>query len=472
MNSKDYLSQTVRSTLPALENYIQSSLEAKGKVLEQHSFNDIIKDLDLITWIRKGGLGGQTAGEFLVKYLKHTQHLHHPGYIGHQVATPHPAGAVASLIDGAINNPMGIYEMGPGAATMEILVIHWMLEKMGWLTSDQLLDFDWHPGKPAGVLTHGGSLANLTCLLGARAAVAPEAWQNGTPDDLVILASEAAHYCIERSAGMLGMGTKAIVHLPVHPDDTIETGQLEEILLAQLNKGKRIMAIIGNACVTATGAYDDLETIGQFARKHNIWFHVDGAHGATALLSDKHKHKMKGLQYADSMIWDAHKMLRTPALCAAVLFKDFRFMASVFRQQGSYIFHDKGKIGMDLLAYTLECTKSGLGPKLFWVLAAEGEEGATHYLESQYQKATDFHLYLEAQEDFSCLCPPQSNIVCFRYKEEDQLQIRNKIVESGKHYITYSQIQGKDYLRLVVMNPATNLETLMALIEQIRTLKS
>ena len=89
---------------------------------------------------------------------------------------------------------------------------------------------------------------------------------------------------------------------------------------------------------------------------------------------------MRGVENADSLIWDMHKMMRTTTLCAAVLFKDPNHMAATFQQKGSYIFHEKDELGFDVIPYALECTKSALATKLFWVLAAEGEIGLINYL--------------------------------------------------------------------------------------------
>ncbi len=116
-------------------------------------------------------------GAFLAGYLDATTRLHHPGSLAHQVAAPDVPSALADLVHGVINNPMAIYEMGAAALAIELATVEWMLEQVGWSAPES-----------AGVLTHGGSLANLTAMLAARARAAPGAWVDGVPGDLALLA--------------------------------------------------------------------------------------------------------------------------------------------------------------------------------------------------------------------------------------------------------------------------------------------
>ena len=195
-----------------------------------------------------------------------------------------------------------------------------MLEKVGWPPvplDRQQRTADSPCG--GGVLTHGGSLANLTALLVARNRLAPEVWDTGVPADLVLMAPAESHYSIARAAGILGLGQKAICRLEVDARGAIIPERLEAAYERLRAEGKRPMALVANACTTAVGIYDPLQEIGEFCRRHQLWLHVDGAHGASALLSAKHKHLLRGIEQADSLTWDAHKMLQTPVLCAALL---------------------------------------------------------------------------------------------------------------------------------------------------------
>ena len=279
--------------------------------------------------------------------------MHHPGYIGHQVSVPHPVAGVSGLINGIVSNAMGIYEMGPASATIERVVINWLLDKVGWFNGTDWSNCFWKEGNGGGVLTHGGSVANLSAMSAARAAIAPEAWIEGTPPDLVVLAPAVAHYSIARAISIMGMGKQAVISVPVDANERLRAETLESVYRQVVSDGKRVMAVVANACATSTGLYDPLDEVGDFCEAHQLWYHIDGAHGAAALLSPKESHLMKGTKRATSLIWDAHKMLQVESLCAAVLYRDYKHLVNTFQQKGSYLFHQKEEMGFDTpVSYT------------------------------------------------------------------------------------------------------------------------
>src|SRR5262249_30231522 len=162
-----------------------------------------------------------------------------------------------------------------------------------------------------GVRPQAGSLANLTALLAARARVAPDAWEQGTPPDLAVLAPPSVHYSVRRAVAILGLGENAICKLEVDELERIRVDRLEDALERMRADGRRPMALVAASCATATGLHDDLNGIADFCERHGIWLHTDAAHGASALLSPKHSGLLDGIDRSDSLIWDAHKMLRT-----------------------------------------------------------------------------------------------------------------------------------------------------------------
>ena len=452
-----------RTVLDALARYLDASQAGRGPVVALRPVADLACELRARDAIQGGGL--DTALEaFLESYLAGTTRMHHPGYMAHQVAVPHPLAALADLVHGLTNNPMAIYEMGPAAVALELSVIDWMLERAGWPTSR------W-PGvgsaagqHGAGVLTHGGSLANLTALLAARAAIAPEAWQHGTPSDLVVLGPPSAHYSIARAVSILGLGARAFSPLPVDEAEVILADAVPAACAEVEARGRRVLAVVANACATSTGYYDPLEQIGQFCRAGGYWLHVDGAHGASALASPRERHWMSGIEHASSLTWDAHKMLRTSALCTAVLFRDERAFDSAFQEEASYLFYGNNAAGVDLIHRTVECTKAGLGLKLFLSLAMQGEAGVARYVENRCDAARRFARAIRARAGFECPFEPQSNIVCFRWGTDNvtQVAIREALLREGDYHISSTEVRGTRYLRLAVMSPATDDRTISA----------
>ena len=189
--------------LAAVTRYVDESLRGDKSVGAPPPLEELVGRLDLRRLVRDGGLDEESFGPWLDTVLDHSVRLHHPAEIAHQVAAPDVPSAIADLVQGAINQPMSIYEMGPAAHAMERVVVEWMTEQIGW------------PGGGGGVLTSGGSLANLTALLAARAAAAPDAWTEGVDGTLAVLAPPSSHYSVKRSAAMLGLGERAVVDLDV-----------------------------------------------------------------------------------------------------------------------------------------------------------------------------------------------------------------------------------------------------------------
>lgn len=454
----------------ALQAYFQDSLRSDKPVINQQEMGSLIEKFGLQQHISNGDLEGGQLKQFLDNYLDSTTRLHHPAYLAHQVASPHYAGALASLVDGFTNNPMAIYEMGPGAAAIEYFMINWLLEKAGWKAAPVGPNKSINKDCGAGVLTHGGSLANTTALIAARSRLVPDVWQQGNPPDLALLAPAESHYSIGRAAGILGIGSDSLYALAVDNRGVIIPDRLPQALQRLRDSGKRPLALVANACSTALGIYDPLDEIGHFCRGEDIWFHVDGAHGASALVSKKYRHLLQGVEMADSLIWDAHKLMRTPTVCAALLVRDGRTLDNAFQQDASYLFHDKLQPGFDFIHRTVECTKAGLGLRLFMVLGALGEKGMEDYIDRQYDLAREAYPFIASQADFYCPAEPQSNIICFRIEGDDslQLEIRNRLMAQGSFYLSTANVDGKRYLRIALMNPATDLQVIMALIESVR----
>lgn len=459
-----------QTLIALLERYRSESRAKRAPVLELPPLARLVDDLRLQRYTVEGGLAGAELEAFLHRYLAATTRLHHPGYVAHQVAVPHYAGALAAMTDGFTNNPMAIYEMGPAATAIEYFIVNWLLGKVGWVPAPSVPG-DAKPGSHgAGVLTHGGSLANLTALVAARTRIAPEAWEQGSPGDLAILAPPPSHYSITRAAGILGIGSRAVYALEVDARGVVVADRLPDTLERVRADGRRPMALVANACSTAVGLYDPLREIGGFCGEHGIWFHVDGAHGASALLSARRRALLDGIELADSMIWDAHKMLRVPALCAAVLVRDHRALEGAFHQEASYLFHEKNQPGVDMIHRTVECTKAALGLRLFMVLGAMGERELADYVDRQSDKALEAYRYFDTLPDFACPVKPQSNILCFTYRDwnEEHLRLRDRLISDGGFYLSTTQISGRWHLRLVFMNPMTGMDEIHALVRAIR----
>lgn len=457
MNDEVYAAGYFRETSDRFREVIACELESararKGKVLIQKPIDELLRELDFDRVVADGNADLAALAGIV---LANSNHLRHPRYMGHQVAIPMLPSAFADLLNGVTNNGMAVYEMGPAQTAIEKGLVGWMLAKVGWPDGD-------------GVFTHGGSLGNLTALLAARAQVFPESWRDGLPPDVVLLVPEFSHYSIERVAAIMGLGTRQLVKVPVDAALRIDPEALMRVHAEQTAAGRTVLAVVANAGATANGAVDPLREIGLFCRAHGIWLHVDGAHGAAALVSPRYRSLLDGIELADSVVWDTHKLLGTSALACAVLFRDRAALTGAFEQHAPYLFSEDEKPGEDVSLRTFECTKVPIALKLFFNLAQIGEVGMAAHVDRLFDQARAFHDLLGARPGIDVFGPPQCNILLFRYGSDSARQdrLRRELVIDGDFYITRTTVRGEAWLRLVIQNPFTEASDIAALADRL-----
>ena len=457
--------------LELLADFVDRGRARERPVVSVRPVDELARLMDLDRLPAAGGIDDETFRNLIEAFLDNATNVHHPSYAAHQIAVPHYASALADLISGALANGMSVFEMGPAAGAIEISVIDWLLGKIGWEPSGRNRDAQPAGDRVAGggVLTHGGSLANLTAMLAARAAIAPVAWQDGTPNDLVVVAPECAHYSLSRAVATMGLGASALRGAPVDALGRALPDAYPSFLDRIAGEGKTVMAVCANACATATGLFDPVREIGELCRERGLWYHVDGAHGASALLHPAEAERMDGVELADSVVWDAHKLLQTSALCAAVLVRDGRRLLGAFQQDAVYVTDGAREIGHDFIPHQFECTKAPLGLKLLLVLALTGERGLAETIGALWENTRRFHAQIDARDGFEVLCAPESNILCFRVEGDDALQgrIRTTIMHEGDFLLSQADVGGRRWLRMAVMNPLTDEATVDRLMDRI-----
>jgi L-2,4-diaminobutyrate decarboxylase len=402
--------------------------------------------------------------------------IHHPHNMGHQVACPLPMAALCDLVAALTNQAMAVYEAGPSATMLERQVIRWL---------STLIDEHAWSGA-GGVLTSGGAQANLTALLVARQVstskvdTSSNIWKDGisAPPKLRILASEHAHYSISRAAGVMGLGTDSVIKIATDQSGRLALNALKTAHQACLQNCEAIIAVVANGGCTPTGSIDPLQAIGEYCQAHDLWFHVDGAHGASALLSEKYRKKLSGIELADSVVWDGHKLMYMPAAVSAVLFKNDQHSYAAFSQDATYLFQgDKLEDEAFNLSYrTLECTKRMMALKLWAAFSLYGINGMGALIDEAFAKAKVFAEKIQKTTEFELLMSPETNIVCFRYlkKNSNQAQankhqrdIRQHIIESGAFHITQVDLHGITWLRTTLMNPFTTEQDLDELLASV-----
>jgi L-2,4-diaminobutyrate decarboxylase len=408
---------------------------------------------------------------FIRRILDNSIHIHHPHYIGHQVTSPLPATVLVQFCTSLLNNGAAIYEMGPVNMAMERNVIKKFGSLIGFTSS-----FD-------GIFTHGGTAGNLTAMLAARQSKTDyNIWEDGVREKNKpgYIISEQAHYSVGRNVKIMGLGEESIIKIPVGKNFRMRTDLLEEIKARAEKKGIRIISVVASSCSTATGSYDDLESIADFCEKNGLWMHVDGAHGMGVLFSEKYNHLVKGIERADSVVIDFHKMLLVPALNTLVMFRNGERSFETFAQKASYLFQKSQKnVWYNSAIRTIECTKSALGIIAYTALKYYGKSYYPQYIDSRYDLTADFALMIKSDRQLQLATEPESNIICFRFAPEGyndlvlnkiNSEIRSKIIKEGSFYIVQTELEGKIWIRLTIINPVTSENDLKNLLDRVKVL--
>jgi L-2,4-diaminobutyrate decarboxylase len=268
----------------------------------------------------------------------------------------------------------------------------------------------------------------------------------------------------------MGLGSDAVIEVTSDTAGRMDVNALIAAHQQASKHGNNIIAVVATAGCTPTGSIDPLEKIGAYCNLQNLWLHVDGAHGASMLLSSQHRDKLIGIELADSVVWDGHKLLYMPAPVSAVLFKNPQHSFAAFSQEASYLF--QGGSAQDETyntSYrTLECTKRMMGLKLWAAFSLYGLAGLGQLVDKVFETTKLLADMLAAAPDFDLRMLPETNIVCFRYQSGDQAEIRKRLVECGAFHLTQVNLHGEIWLRTTVMNPFTSENDFDALIHHIR----
>ncbi|MEO8227020.1 MAG: aspartate aminotransferase family protein [Gemmatimonadota bacterium] len=386
--------------------------------------------------------------------LSDVNRLSHPMYMGHQVSAPLPAAIWTESLTAAINNSVAVGEMSPAGTAIETRVLRWMCDLAGFGSA------------AGGTFTSGGTEATFTALLAARAQVLPGAWQDGVGDDApIVICGEHAHYAVTRAVAQLGLGMRRVIAIPSR-----EYCMDSDALAARLNTlsagGTRVMAVVATAGSTATGSFDDLDTIGRLCEARDIWFHVDGAHGASALLSDQHRHRLRGIERARSIAWDPHKMMLMPLGAGMLLVSNERELDAAFAQRAPYLFHGEGRVA-DQGVRSFLCSRPVDALKVWVALQRYGSIGIGVLYDHLAGLAAELYRLIESRPDFEALHAPESNILCFRHvgSDEQNRLLRERYNGSGAGWITTTVLDGRRVLRVTMMNARTTPAHLTVLLD-------
>ncbi len=413
---------------------------------------------------------GEDAGKVLDDICSEliVQGFHVPSanYFGLMNCTPAYMAVLAEALVAALNPQLATLARSQLASKIERETLRWIGERVGWETA-----FD-------GTFTSGGNEANFSALAMALAAHFPQAIEEGlaaTGARPVLYASSEAHHSLDKSAGLLGLGRKAVRRVPVNDKIQLDAAKLEAQIDRDQAAGFTPFCVAATAGTTNSGAIDDLQALGAICKRRRLWLHVDGAYGAAAIFSDRHRDLVRGIELADSIAVDPHKWLAMPFSAGAVITRHPETLRQAFTVSTPYMPRTYGSqsLPLDNFQVSTQWSRRMNSLKLWLTLRVHGRQAYEELIDRQLKLAAFFADWIGSSEHFELAAPQVLPIVNFRVKRhgasEEQLRAANEAVveevtRDGRRWISATLVDGRSVIRMMVISYLTghrHLEDLM-----------
>jgi len=329
--------------------------------------------------------------------------------------------------------------------------------------------FGFNGPHAGGISTQGGSASNTTSIIIARNHLYPETKTVGNVNhNFVLFTSAHGHYSLEKAAQMCGLGTNNVWSVPIDAQGRMLPTELESLVLKAKSEGKTPFYVNATAGTTVLGSFDPFTEISAICKKHNLWMHVDGSWGGPVIFSSKQKHKVKGVELADSIAMNPHKIMGVPITCSFLLGPDLRIFHKANTLPAGYLFHaseDASQEVWDLADLTLQCGRRGDSLKLALSWIYYGSSGFEKQIDHAFDIASYFASEISSRKDFVLVSenPPPCLQVCFYYGKGGQLRAENekntKVTSTIVHalipmgfMVDYAPGEKGSFFRVVVNN--------------------
>ncbi len=431
-----------------ITQYLTRVQSPHDKVLDYRNPEQLRQELDLE--VKPDGEGMEALLASLEQYFRFSVHTDHKLFFNQFFSGRNLPAFIGEVMAAATNTSMYTYEAAPVATLIENEMIAKMCSIAGFTEGD-------------GMFLTGGSNANMIAMFSARNRKVPQSKTEGLSSmaRLSAFVSEQAHYSLETSANLLGIGSRLVYKVRSDDQGRMIPEDLENKINESVSRGEVPFFVAATAGTTMLGAFDPIEEVAALAHQYGLWMHVDGALGGSLILGSQGKQLFKGLQQADSFAWDAHKLMNIPLMCSVLLTRGKgRFRANLTDLQDDYLFHDTEAADLDLGKKSIQCGRRVDALKLWTAWKYFGDTGYQQQMDKLLDLAAYFEQKVRQQPRLEMMAPRQTLIVCFRYLSNSSMDIdlfnetlRDTLRREGKIMVNYGTLGDSFSFRWVVANP-------------------
>lgn len=364
----------------------------------------------------------------------------------------------AEMVASVLNTSMYTYKAAGPQVLVERAVLEHMLDKAGMAGGD-------------GMFTPGGSLSNLAAMIVGRNELVDGAREDGFDGrGRTVYVSAESHYSVPKNASMIGVGRGGVRPVAVDDLGRMDPAALARTIEEDRSAGLKPMMVVATSGTTVMGAFDPLVELSEIAQREGIWLHVDGAFGGTALLHERTRGLLDGLDRADSFTWDAHKTMGVPLTCSVALTRKPGLMRKHFDETATYLFqqeHEGEQAWMNPGVKSLQCGRRNDALKLWAQWQALGDDGYTARVGKQLDLAQRAAEIARTDERLTLSCEPEWLTVCFEVTGKPSDAICDALNESGELKVGYGIVRGRRVIRLATVNPAHSLGNIDRMMESI-----
>jgi aromatic-L-amino-acid decarboxylase len=380
-------------------------------------------------------------------------HWQHPCWFAYFPANNSPPSILGEFLTAALGAQCMIWKTSPAAEELEEVTMVWLQKMIGL------------PEEMVGVIQDSASTSTLIAMLTAREKTSNfEINRKGFTERLTVFCSEEAHSSIVKGAKIAGYGKENIRLIPTDETFAIDVLELEKAVIADKKQGLKPAIVCATLGTTSSTGVDPLDELGVICEQHDIWLHVDAAYaGAAAILPEK-RWIMKGIEYADSFVFNPHKWLLTNFDCSAYFVKDKNLLKKTFEIHPEYLKTDVDEIVNNYRDWGIQLGRRFRALKLWFVLRSYGLEELQKMIREHIRLAEMLKQWINNDQRFELMAPVDFSLVCFRFNPKDRTemqldelnrQLLESINKTGKTLLTHTILKGKFVIRFCIAQRTT-----------------